>query len=158
MTELLFYLFVFLTILFFIPLRTPQPQPPDQNTANMRRGPNRLGRRRFFPPGPIQQPKQEPEAEEEEPETPQFEPTLKEVLLLKEELQQKTRLPIELIESIIDLAEYWPHTISTFNERKRVVSGREEDESQFIVSLSFHCSISINTSVDEIPAPRLCFL
>jgi hypothetical protein len=138
MSDLPFYLLVFLIILFFIPLRIPRSQSPNQNTANMRRGPHRLGRRRFFPPGFIEQPESEPTAEKSEPETPQYEPTLTEVLVLKEKLQQKTRLPIELIESIVDLAEYWPHTSSIFNERKNVIAGTEEKESQFVVSVSFH--------------------
>jgi len=99
----------------------------------MRRGPHRLGRRRFFPPRAVQQAKQQSEDVPEEPEIPHYDPSLKEVLVLKEQLQQKSNLPIELIEAIIDLAEYWPHTVTTLNGRRRVLAGDPAEESAFML-------------------------
>jgi hypothetical protein len=133
MLELVFYLFVIL--LLFVPLRTLQTRSPSNQSTNttMRRGPNRLGRRGFFPPGQNQQPSRSLPDEEEEPESLEYEPTIREVLVVKEQLQRKSSLPIELIEAILDDAEYWPHTSTSITGRKTILAGKETEESQFLV-------------------------
>lgn len=48
-------------------------------------------------------------------------PRMADVILLRDFLRQM--MPVELIDVIIDLAEYWPHTSSTLDMTTRVYSG-----------------------------------
>ncbi|PSR79691.1 hypothetical protein BD289DRAFT_442106 [Coniella lustricola] len=66
---------------------------------------------------------------------PNYEPTAMDVVVVKAMLQQGLNLPLEVILSIIDAAEYWPHTTvstATFRTSFRVQSGRET-ENEFLL-------------------------
>lgn len=64
-----------------------------------------------------------------------YQPSIGDVFVVKDILFKKCRLPLEIIDVVIDFAEYWPHTstIRTGGELK-VAAGRPLYENQFIVS------------------------
>lgn len=62
-----------------------------------------------------------------------FEPSAMDVTVAKIMLQQGLRLPPEVVLSVLDFAEYWPHTTAFMDRGVTVVSGRER-ENRFIVS------------------------
>ncbi len=47
-----------------------------------------------------------------------YEPTVLDVLVVKAMLQKAMRLPGELIDLVIDQAEYWPHTTASFDQQR----------------------------------------
>lgn len=61
------------------------------------------------------------------------------VVVVKMMLQQGLRLPPEVILSILDFAEYWPHTTALMDRETAVRSGRDT-ENKFIVSPSLPCT------------------
>lgn len=65
-----------------------------------------------------------------------YDPSGKDVLHVKGLLHNISTLPLELIDQIIDLAEYWPHTTTTTPFAIRVAKG--PNENKFVV-----CSINI---------------
>jgi hypothetical protein len=44
-----------------------------------------------------------------------YEPTVADVLVVKAMLTKGLSLPVEVIDTIVDLAEYWPHTTTRTN-------------------------------------------
>lgn len=72
-----------------------------------------------------------------EPDAPSFEPKAIDVVIVKEMLQKK--LPPELINTVLDHAEYWPHTtsVTSFENlpegKLKVLSGRSERENVFVI-------------------------
>lgn len=54
-----------------------------------------------------------------------YSPTIKDVFCVKATLRVK--LPLEIIDAIIDFAEYWPHVTSRMKERM-VISGSSSKE------------------------------
>lgn len=65
--------------------------------------------------------------------TPSREPSAMDVVVVKMMLQQGLRLPPEVVLSILDFAEYWPHTTAVMDRPLAVPSGRQR-ENRFIVS------------------------
>lgn len=64
-----------------------------------------------------------------------FIPSIEDVLSIKDILFKKFELPIELIDFIIDFAEYWPRiTTCRTGGELHVRSGRPGLEDQFLVS------------------------
>ena len=70
-----------------------------------------------------------------------FRPTADEVVEVKQLLLESVKLPLELIDCIVDMAEYWPHTSSVL--RRRTEDGAEDplyvragdpNENQLLVS------------------------
>jgi hypothetical protein len=72
-----------------------------------------------------------------------YKPSIRDVLAVKEALHKKSTLPYELVDAIVDMAEYWPHT-STFTSHPITIQAGRGDEDKFIVSLS---SISFRLSI-----------
>jgi hypothetical protein len=64
-----------------------------------------------------------------------YKPSIGDVLSVKEMFLKNGLLPPELVDPVIDFAEYWPHTTSTRKERITVRAG-EDRENQFIVHWS----------------------
>ncbi len=68
-----------------------------------------------------------------------YQPSIKDVLTVKEALHKKSALPYEVVDVIVDMAEYWPHT-TTISSRPMFIrggsNGGSHAENQFIVSLS----------------------
>jgi hypothetical protein len=62
-----------------------------------------------------------------------YEPTIGEVLLVKSALHTQLNLPYEIVDFIIDLAEYWPHT-STSLPSKTVLRSGVGRENQLVAS------------------------
>ena len=60
-------------------------------------------------------------------------PSVQDVLDVKAFLFEKTALPVELLDTIIDYAEYWPHTTVKTTTSTSVMAGAMR-ENQFIVS------------------------
>jgi hypothetical protein len=56
-------------------------------------------------------------------QTPQFEsPSVDDVLKVKDIIKESSRLPLEIIDCIIDFAEYWPRN-STMTKRPVIARG-----------------------------------
>lgn len=55
------------------------------------------------------------------------------LLVTKMMLQQGLKLPAEVVLSILDFAEYWPHTSATLDRPFVTLSGGER-ENHFVVS------------------------
>lgn len=62
------------------------------------------------------------------------EPSAMDVVVTKMMLQQGLRLPPEVVLSVLDFAEYWPHSTAVMDRSLTVTSGGES-ENAFIVSL-----------------------
>lgn len=86
----------------------------------------------FGPPPPVSEP--------EDPtssfyDSSRYAPFVRDVLSVKELLFWNKKLPIELIDTIIDFAEYWPRTTTSQSGREiNVRAGRPNVEDQFMVS------------------------
>lgn len=73
---------------------------------------------------------------------PAHEPTIADVLVIKTMLNRSLRLPPEIIDTVVDLAEYWPHSSTEvpFNDGSVVARGNNihtqgtGQENSFIVS------------------------
>jgi hypothetical protein len=65
-----------------------------------------------------------------------YSPSVSDVLDVKSYLFKRFDLPIELIDTIIDTAEYWPHT-STITDHSTMIRAQRDRENQFIVSTHF---------------------
>jgi len=69
-----------------------------------------------------------------------YQPSIEDVLRVKDILmsvQKSNSLPIELVDNIIDHAEYWPHSTTTTFEGQdiQVRAGNERRENCFIVRI-----------------------
>jgi hypothetical protein len=69
------------------------------------------------------------------------EPSIDDVLDMKDFFLKNAKLPIEIIDLIVDFAEYWPHTttIRTGEGDFRVRGGDSKLENKLLVGLSFSC-------------------
>lgn len=79
----------------------------------------------------------EPEISSTTPErTGPFSPKADDVVAVKKFFLERAKLPLELVDAIIDLAEYWPHTRSVFQrlDNPLYVRGGGSDENQLLVS------------------------
>ena len=65
-----------------------------------------------------------------------YQPSISEVFIVKEALHNKSRLPYELVDLIVDLAEYWPHTTTVTSQPLVITAGRHREEERLVVSLS----------------------
>lgn len=79
-----------------------------------------------------------------------YEPTAMEVIFVRAMLEKALQLPSEIINNIIDYAEYWPHTstvvdYSNWPGQQRVVhAGEPSTENVFLVSLNtLSCRVSL---------------
>jgi len=63
----------------------------------------------------------------------EYSPSVDDVFRVKANIFEKTRLPIDLIDSIIDYAQYWPHTTTVTTSETIVRTGRSQIENVFIV-------------------------
>jgi hypothetical protein len=61
-----------------------------------------------------------------------YAPSPQDVVEVKQELLSRIHLPLELIDTIIDYAEYWPKTVT---ERGDVIITSGRNENRFLVSL-----------------------
>lgn len=79
------------------------------------------------------------EGQSNEPKAP-YEPTVVDVLVVREMFNRALSLPPELIGGILDWAEYWPHTTAVADYQpgyKRAAGGHRNrfPESVFLVSI-----------------------
>ena len=115
--------------------RPPHPPPPMS-------APARLGRYLYNSiTGAIFGPGATPTAADEAPSTSrlpnqgQFEPFLEDVLEAKSDLHRGLKIPMELVDAILDFAEYWPHTTTVRRSGHITVrTGRGHKEEEFVVS------------------------
>lgn len=63
-----------------------------------------------------------------------FEPTPMDVVVARALLSEGLKLPHEIVLSILDFAEYWPHTSTVLDHPLTVSSGRGQED-RFVVSL-----------------------
>lgn len=70
---------------------------------------------------------------QQDDETPDFcssdryQPSVSDVIAIKEALHKKSTLPYELVDTIVDMAEYWPHTTTATWEETRVRAGNNHE-------------------------------
>lgn len=69
-------------------------------------------------------------------------PSVGDVLEVKSYLFKKFDLPIELIDTIIDTAEYWPHT-TTATRHSTSVRAQIDRENQFLVRNVLHTASNV---------------
>ena len=72
---------------------------------------------------------------ESESSPPFQHPSPKDVLLVKTVMLKKLRLPLEIVDTIIDWAEYWPCTTVTTRGETSARGGLENREDELIVSM-----------------------
>jgi len=66
-------------------------------------------------------------------------PTIKDVLVVKAMLLKGKRLPIEMVDLVLDHAEYWPHTTAFVEPRPggngllSIYGGQHDNENRFLV-------------------------
>ena len=96
-------------------------------------------------PGPgsgglvLQPADQTSQAPPEDPaENPLHEPSVADVLVVKAMLIKALSLPPEIVDYLIDLAEYWPHTTAgiSFESPTTVARGASPMENAFLVKLT----------------------
>lgn len=67
-----------------------------------------------------------------------YSPSVNDVMDVKGCLFEEFGLPIELIDTLIDYAEYWPHTTNV-TSTSTIIRAQRDRENQFIVGIcSFH--------------------
>lgn len=79
----------------------------------------------------------QPETPEPEEEIPQYQPSIADVLETKQFLYDHCKLPAELVDVVIDFAEYWPHTSSVTAidpDNPILVRSGGQGENRFLVS------------------------
>jgi hypothetical protein len=59
--------------------------------------------------------------------------SVEDVLQVKTILHNVSSFPLEIIDAVIDLAEYWPHASTVYSSPTRVLSG--SGENRFLVSV-----------------------
>lgn len=67
-----------------------------------------------------------------------YEPSALDVVVAKLMLQQGLRLPPEVVLSILDFAEYWPHTTAVLNRRVDATAGNPSENSFVVCSSLDH--------------------
>lgn len=67
-------------------------------------------------------------------ESDPYKPSVSDVLVVKAFLCASHTLPLELIDTIIDAAEYWPHTTTTRSTQVQI-HGNSNDSNQLVVRL-----------------------
>jgi hypothetical protein len=78
-----------------------------------------------------------------------FCPTVQEVLAVKTVILNLYKLPIEIIDTIIDFAEYWPRTTVGFNGRKTAIGALAQEgglnprSNTFVVSRNIFSQLAV---------------
>lgn len=67
-----------------------------------------------------------------------YQPSIVDVAVVKAMLYRAKKLPADLIDTILDMAEYWIHSSTHLDERISVMGGSEARENRFLVSISLH--------------------
>lgn len=64
-----------------------------------------------------------------------YEPSLVDVAVVKAMLYRAKKLPPDLVDAILDMAEYWIHSTTQSRERISILGGKEERENRFLASI-----------------------
>ena len=88
------------------------------------------------------------------PNSPAFDPTIADVLVVKAILQSLS-LPLELADTIIDDAEYWPHTSAVLPGIYPVCAQGQSHENYFVVCPPHFAICSPLTFQDPHPPSRM---
>ncbi len=73
-------------------------------------------------------------------ESNRYTPSVKDVLKVKAILFHKLSLPLELVDTVIDFAEYWPRTVTSRSGGQLNIQSGSERENTLIVSLKITSS------------------
>ncbi|CAG8955753.1 hypothetical protein HYFRA_00011619 [Hymenoscyphus fraxineus] len=109
---------------------TPQPQ---NQTAS--RPPRRHGRYQYLFNPPLNAENAEESSEDSSTDDTEYSPTVEDVLDVKQIFVERD-IPLELIDSIIDFAEYWPHTssfIRSYPDKDIIIRGQSGHEDQLLL-------------------------
>lgn len=68
-----------------------------------------------------------------------YEPSVLDVVVAKLMLQQGLKLPPEVVLSILDFAEYWPHTSAVLNRSLNATAGRPSENLFVVCATPFVC-------------------
>jgi hypothetical protein len=63
-----------------------------------------------------------------------YQPSIEDVISVKGNLMKRTRLPLEIVDAVIDFAEYWPHTTTIWPGPQASVRAGSDHENRFMVS------------------------
>jgi hypothetical protein len=79
------------------------------------------------------------ESAEDDAESSLYEPSITDVLIVKSILNKGLNLPMEIVDALIDFAEYWAHSSTevSFAESRVIARGGYPDENSFLVSRYF---------------------
>lgn len=58
------------------------------------------------------------------------EPSVQDVLLIKDVLSKRSKLPLKIVDSIIDIAEYWPHSFTGRQGTVKIYGGKSSDRAE----------------------------
>lgn len=81
------------------------------------------------------------------------EPSAMDVLIVKAMLQKGLKLPAEIVDSLLDHAEYWLHTTTVadfsqeYGDAVRVLGGRSTGENKFLVSHPSPLGLAVSLSI-----------
>lgn len=74
-------------------------------------------------------------------EPSRYNPSVKDVMSVKGYLFETFNIPIELIDKMIDYAEYWPHT-TTCTDTPTIIRAQRDNENKLVVGVpSLHHSM-----------------
>ncbi|KAL6872489.1 hypothetical protein HDV57DRAFT_505317 [Trichoderma longibrachiatum] len=62
-----------------------------------------------------------------------YEPSLVDIALVKAMLIRAKQLPPDLVDAVLDMAEYWAHSTTRLDERIGILGGNEERENRFLL-------------------------
>lgn len=64
-----------------------------------------------------------------------YEPSLVDIALVKAMLIRAKQLPPDLVDAVLDMAEYWAHSATRLDERIGILGGNEERENRFLARI-----------------------
>ena len=86
-----------------------------------------------------------------------YEPSLVDIALVKAMLIRAKKLPPDLVDTILDMAEYWAHSTTRLDERIGILGGNEERENRFLARIPSCLPKSIHTPTCAYTFLSLCF-
>lgn len=91
------------------------------------------------------------------PLEPRYQPSIEDVLSVKDSLMKKFRLPREIVDPIIDFAEYWPRCTTTKSGPTTSIRAESDQNNRFLVNTTNPPSLSSKSdSTAPLASSRVC--
>jgi hypothetical protein len=85
-----------------------------------------------------------------------YEPSLVDIALVKAMLIRAKKLPPDLVDAVLDMAEYWAHSTTRLDERIGILGGNEERENRFLARISSYMTGTYSQAQLRLYSPSLC--